>query len=69
LASASPSGRGVLRLRHHPAPAPFRHRGGRDGSRLLVRQQGSIIVFVVLIFFYAWRMNRLDREFGVDEEG
>jgi len=32
-------------------------------------QQGSIIVFVVLIFFYAWRMNRLDREFGVDEEG
>jgi putative solute:sodium symporter small subunit len=32
-------------------------------------QQGSILVFVVLIFFYAWRMNRLDREFGVDEEG
>ena len=31
-------------------------------------QQGSIIVFVALIFFYAWRMNRLDREFGVDEE-
>lgn len=21
-------------------------------------QQGSIIIFVVLIFFYAWRMNR-----------
>jgi putative solute:sodium symporter small subunit len=31
-------------------------------------QQGSILVFVVLIFFYAWRMNRLDRESGVDEE-
>ncbi|EPX83150.1 putative solute:sodium symporter small subunit [Rubellimicrobium thermophilum DSM 16684] len=31
-------------------------------------QQGSIITFVALIFFYAWRMNRLDREFGVDEE-
>ena len=25
-------------------------------------QQGSIYVFVVLIFFYAWRMNRIDRE-------
>ena len=31
-------------------------------------QQGSIIVFLALIFFYAWRMNRLDREYGVDEE-
>ncbi|MFW8593306.1 DUF4212 domain-containing protein [Cribrihabitans neustonicus] len=31
-------------------------------------QQGSILVFLGLIFFYAWRMNRLDREFGVDEE-
>jgi putative solute:sodium symporter small subunit len=31
-------------------------------------QQGSIYVFVVLIFVYVWLMNRLDREFGVDEE-
>lgn len=31
-------------------------------------QQGSIIVFLILIFFYAWRMNKLDQEFGVDEE-
>ena len=31
-------------------------------------QQGSIIVFLALIFFYAWRMNKLDREFGVEEE-
>lgn len=31
-------------------------------------QQGSIIIFLILIFFYAWRMNKLDREFGVDEE-
>ena len=31
-------------------------------------QQGSIIVFMILIFFYAWRMNALDRKFGVDEE-
>ena len=31
-------------------------------------QQGSIYVFVVLIFYYAWRMNRLDREHGVDED-
>ncbi len=31
-------------------------------------QQGSILVFLALIFFYAWRMNKLDREYGVDEE-
>ena len=31
-------------------------------------QQGSIVVFLVLIFFYAWRMNKLDHEHGVDEE-
>lgn len=31
-------------------------------------QQGSIYVFVLLIFFYAWRMNRLDRKFGVRED-
>lgn len=31
-------------------------------------QQGSIYVFLFLIFFYAWRMNQLDREFGVAEK-
>ncbi len=31
-------------------------------------QQGSIYTFVVLIFFYAWRMNRLDRKFNVHED-
>lgn len=31
-------------------------------------QQGSIIVFIALIFYYAIYMNRLDREFGVDEQ-
>ena len=31
-------------------------------------QQGSIYVFVVLIFFYAWRMNALDRRYDVDED-
>ena len=31
-------------------------------------QQGSILVFLVLIFFYAFRMNALDRQHGVDEE-
>lgn len=30
--------------------------------------QGSIYVFVALIFFYAWRMNRLDKAFGVQED-
>jgi len=32
-------------------------------------QQGSIYVFLILIFYYARRMNRLDREYGVDEDG
>ena len=31
-------------------------------------QQGSIYTFVVLIFFYAWRMNKLDRQFNVHED-
>ncbi|MBE3637124.1 DUF4212 domain-containing protein [Mangrovicoccus algicola] len=30
-------------------------------------QQGSILVFLALIFFYAWRMNKLDRDYGVEE--
>ena len=30
-------------------------------------QQGAIYTFVVLIFFYAWRMNKLDRLFDVHE--
>lgn len=30
-------------------------------------QQGSIYVFVVLIFVYVWRMNKLDRQYDVDE--
>jgi putative solute:sodium symporter small subunit len=31
-------------------------------------QQGSIYVFVALIFYYSRRMAALDREFGVDED-
>ena len=31
-------------------------------------QQGSIYTFVALIFFYAYRMNILDRKFGVHED-
>ena len=31
-------------------------------------QQGSIIIFLLLIFFYAWRMNKLDEKFGLNEE-
>jgi putative solute:sodium symporter small subunit len=32
-------------------------------------QQGSIYTFVLLILVYAMRMDRLDREYGVDERG
>lgn len=41
--------------------------GGSDLG-FWVAQQGSILVFLALIFFYAFRMNKLDREFGVDEQ-
>jgi putative solute:sodium symporter small subunit len=30
-------------------------------------QQGSIYTFLILVFFYASRMNKLDREYGVNE--
>ncbi len=32
-----------------------------------IAQQGAIYVFVLLIFIYAWRMDKLDRKHGVDE--
>ncbi len=38
------------------------------GFAFWVAQQGSILVFLAIIFFYAWRMNRLDAEHGVDEQ-
>ena len=31
-------------------------------------QQGSIYVFLVLIFVYAFRMNKLDRQHGMQED-
>ncbi len=40
---------------------------GGVGLGFWFAQQGSIYVFMVLIFVYAWRMNKLDRQFNVDE--
>jgi putative solute:sodium symporter small subunit len=31
-------------------------------------QQGSILTFIALIFFYSWRMNKLDQKFNVHED-
>ena len=31
-------------------------------------QQGAIYVFVALIFIYAWRINGIDRAFGVNDD-
>ncbi len=31
-------------------------------------QQGSIYVFVIIIFVYVYLMNKLDKEFDVDEQ-
>ena len=30
-----------------------------------VAAQGALIVYVLLIWYYAWHMNRLDREYNV----
>ncbi|WP_144097774.1 DUF4212 domain-containing protein [Croceicoccus sediminis] len=30
-------------------------------------QQGSIYVFVVLIFYYAWKMKKIERQFDLDD--
>lgn len=30
-------------------------------------QQGSIITFLLLIAIYVWRMDKLDKKYGVDE--
>lgn len=29
--------------------------------------QGSLVIYVLIVWYYARRMNRLDREHGVDE--
>lgn len=42
------------------------HVGGADLG-FWFAQNGAIYVFLVLIFAYARRMNRLDREHGVEE--
>jgi putative solute:sodium symporter small subunit len=42
------------------------HVGGADLG-FWFAQQGSIYVFLILIFFYAFRMNAIDRQFGAEE--
>ncbi len=44
----------------------FRFFGFRLG--FWMAQQGSIFTFVILIFVYVYRMNRLDHKYGVDED-
>jgi len=43
-------------------------RVGGVGLGFWFAQQGSMYTFVVLVFYYAWRMNKLDREFDVHED-
>ncbi|WP_284165011.1 DUF4212 domain-containing protein [Frigidibacter sp. SD6-1] len=42
------------------------HIGGADLG-FWFAQNGSIYVFLVLIFAYAAKMNKLDKEYGVEE--
>lgn len=32
-----------------------------------IAQQGSILTFLILIAVYVWRMDKLDKEYGVEE--
>ena len=41
---------------------------GGTGLGFWFAQQGSIYTFLVLIYIYATRMNKLDQEFGVHED-
>ncbi len=41
---------------------------GGTGLGFWFAQQGSIYTFLVLIYVYAKRMNKLDQEFGVHED-
>jgi putative solute:sodium symporter small subunit len=43
-------------------------RVGGFGLGFWFAQQGSIYVFVILIFIYVWLMNRLDKQYDVDEK-
>ena len=41
---------------------------GGVGLGFWFAQQGSIYVFLILIFYYAAAMNKLDRKFDVEED-
>lgn len=31
--------------------------------------QGALLIYLLLVAFYAWRMGKLDDEYGVGEDG
>ncbi|WP_221796974.1 DUF4212 domain-containing protein [Oceanobacter mangrovi] len=41
---------------------------GGVGLGFWFAQQGSIYVFLFIVFFYAAKMRKLDREYGVDDD-
>jgi len=41
---------------------------GGVGLGFWFAQQGSIYVFLAIVFIYAKKMRELDREFGVDDD-
>jgi len=41
---------------------------GGYGLGFWFAQQGSMYIFVILIFFYANRMNKIDKQFNVHED-
>lgn len=54
----------AILLRPLIAGIPF---GGADLG-FWFAQQGSMLTFIGLVFFYSWRMNKLDEQFGLGED-
>jgi len=57
-------GFGILLRETLDSLVPF----GGVGLGFWFAQQGSIYTFLILIFYYASAMNKLDKEFGVGED-
>jgi putative solute:sodium symporter small subunit len=62
------SGSGFLRRRHPVCPALNSISLGGYPLGFWFAQQGSIYIFIALIFWYAKKMGDIDRKFGMQED-
>jgi putative solute:sodium symporter small subunit len=57
-------------LRHHPHFKPLNPSRSVSGlpAGFYMAAQGSLIVFVVMLFMFARQQDKIDRDFGVAED-